>query len=108
MFILEPPSEYLQFFLLYPKYPVYLHKSCLNRCKAQNIKEVTLSLNHYQQLSTFLLHTIIQIDTSFLIIQCKDSANRTQNKMNLFIFYAKVQPIFAFRAKIVQTECRIK
>ena len=72
MFILEPPSEYLQFFLLYPKYPVYLHKSCLNRCKAQNIKEVTLSLNHYQQLSTFLLHTIIQIDTSFLIIRSKD------------------------------------
>ncbi len=28
---------------------------------------------------------------------CKDSANRTQNKMNLFIFYAEVQPIFAFR-----------
>ncbi len=27
----------------------------------------------------------------------KDSANRTQNKMNLFIFYAEVQPIFAFR-----------
>jgi hypothetical protein len=31
-----------------------------------------------------------------------------QNKMNLSIFYAEVQPIFAFWAKIVQTECRIK
>ena len=66
MFIFKPPSEY-------PKYPVYLHESCLNKCKAQNIKEVTLSLNHYQQLSTFLLHTIIQIDTSFLIIRRKDN-----------------------------------
>ena len=35
--------------------------------------------------------------------QGKDSANRTQNKMNLFIFYAKVQPIFAFWAKITLT-----
>jgi hypothetical protein len=26
-----------------------------------------------------------------------------QNKMNSFIFYAEVQPIFAFWAKIVQT-----
>ena len=26
-----------------------------------------------------------------------------QNKMNEFIFYAEVQPIFAFWAKIVQT-----
>ena len=33
----------------------------------------------------------------------KDSANRMQNKMNSFIFYAEVQPIFAFWAKIVQT-----
>lgn len=36
-------------------------------------------------------------------ISCKDNANREQNKMNSFIFYAEVQPIFAFWAKIVQT-----
>ena len=35
-------------------------------------------------------------------ISCKDNANREQNKMNLFIFYAGVQFIFAFDAKIMQ------
>ena len=30
----------------------------------------------------------------------KDSTNRMQNKMNLSIFYAEVQPIFGFRAKV--------
>ena len=30
----------------------------------------------------------------------KDSANRTQNKMNLFIFYAEVQPVFVFATNI--------
>lgn len=28
-------------------------------------------------------------------ISCKDNANREQNKMNEFIFYAKMQLIFA-------------
>ena len=33
-------------------------------------------------------------------ISRKDSTNRMQNKMNLSIFYAEVQPIFGFRAKV--------
>ena len=32
----------------------------------------------------------------FYLYFCKDNANREQNKMNLFIFYGKVQLIFAF------------
>ena len=39
----------------------------------------------------------------YLSIFPKDNANRGQNKMNEFIFYAKVQLIFAFRAKIIQS-----
>ena len=46
---------------------------------------------------------------SFIVIittiWCKDNANREQNKMNLFIFYAEVRLIFTFDAKIVQIEC---
>ena len=42
-------------------------------------------------LSCFLV--IVQL------IGCKDSANRMQNKMNSFIFYAEVQPIFTFLSK---------
>ncbi|EDO52942.1 hypothetical protein BACUNI_03739 [Bacteroides uniformis ATCC 8492] len=34
-----------------------------------------------------------------LRFQSKDSANRMQNKMNLFIFYAEVQPIFVFQQR---------
>ena len=37
----------------------------------------------------------------YLSIFPKDNANREQNKMNEFIFYAKVQLIFAFLAKII-------
>ena len=37
---------------------------------------------HYQQLSTFLLHTIIQIDTSFLVLNDKD-----KEKKRLSIFF---------------------
>ncbi|KAA5273103.1 hypothetical protein DW701_10230 [Bacteroides eggerthii] len=40
-----------------------------------------------------------------LLIADKDNANREQNKMNLFIFYAEVRLIFTFDAKIVQIEC---
>ena len=43
---------------------------------------------------------------SFIVIittiWCKDNANREQNKMNPFIFYAGVQFIFAFDTKIMQ------
>ena len=35
-------------------------------------------------------------------ISCKDNANREQNKMNLFIFYAGMRFIFAFGTKIMQ------
>ncbi len=31
--------------------------------------------------------------------RCKDSANRKQNKMNLFIFYFEVPPIFTFEQR---------
>lgn len=37
----------------------------------------------------------------YLSIFPKDNANRGQNKMNEFIFYAGVQLIFAFLAKII-------
>lgn len=36
-------------------------------------------------------------------ISCKDNANREQNKMNEFIFYAEAQLIFALFAKIVNS-----
>lgn len=36
----------------------------------------------------------------YLSIFPKDNANQEQNKTNLFIFYAQVPLIFAFRAKI--------
>ncbi|EEC52188.1 hypothetical protein BACEGG_03595 [Bacteroides eggerthii DSM 20697] len=43
---------------------------------------------------------------SFIVIittiWCKDNANREQNKMNLFIFYAGMRFIFAFGTKIMQ------
>ncbi|MBT9921471.1 hypothetical protein GRD73_08900 [Bacteroides uniformis] len=42
-------------------------------------------------LSRFLV--IVQL------IGCKDSANRRQNEMNAFIFYAEVRPIFTFLSK---------
>ena len=38
----------------------------------------------------------------YLSIFPKDNANREQNKMNVFIFYAKAQLIFAFLAKMSQ------
>ena len=38
----------------------------------------------------------------YLSIFPKDNANREQNKMNEFVFYAKVQIIFAFLAKLSQ------
>jgi len=44
----------------------------------------------------------------FFFFYHKDNANREQDKMNSFIFYAEVQLIFAFVAKIMQTESRIK
>ena len=34
-----------------------------------------------------------------LLINAKDNANREQNKMNKFIFYAEVQLIFVLRQK---------
>ncbi|MBD9110074.1 MAG: hypothetical protein EGQ74_07795 [Bacteroides nordii] len=34
----------------------------------------------------------------------KDNANREQNKMNLFIFYAKVQLIFAFLQRLIKIQ----
>lgn len=39
----------------------------------------------------------------YLSIFPKDNANRGQNKMNEFIFYAGVQLIFALSAKIVNS-----
>ena len=45
-------------------------------------------------------HTLIIFYATCFRLPCKDSANRMQNKMNPFIFYAEVQPIFAFSAKI--------
>ena len=35
----------------------------------------------------------------FVSLGGKDNANQEQNKMNLFIFYAEVQLIFAFGSK---------
>ena len=43
------------------------------------------------------LHCFYLHFTSFE--RCKDSANRKQNKMNLFIFYFEVPPIFAFEQR---------
>lgn len=37
-----------------------------------------------------------------LFFKCKDNANRKENKINPFIFYAEVWIVFAFMAKIIQ------
>ena len=47
-------------------------ESCLMICKAQNFNAVTLSLNRYQQFSTSLFTSIIQIDTEKFLIISKD------------------------------------
>ena len=50
---------------------------------------------HHQYVFT----NIVFIDF-FCFIRGKDSANRMYNKMNLFIFYAEVQPVFVFATNI--------
>lgn len=40
------------------------------------------------------------VSTFVRILLEKDSANRMYNKMNLFIFYAEVQPVFVFATNI--------
>ena len=50
---------------------------------------------HHQYVFT----NIVFIDF-FCFIGGKDSANRMYNKMNLFIFYAEVQPVFIFATNI--------
>ena len=50
---------------------------------------------HHQYVFT----NIVFIDF-FCFIGGKDSANRMYNKMNLFIFYAEVQPVFVFATNI--------
>ena len=44
--------------------------------------------------------TKVTIIDFFYVIGVKDSANRMYNKMNLFIFYAEVQPVFVFATNI--------
>ncbi|EGF51595.1 hypothetical protein HMPREF9446_03511 [Bacteroides fluxus YIT 12057] len=39
---------------------------------------------------------IFEINKIISLLCSKDNANREQNKMNLFLFYAEVQLIFAF------------
>ena len=47
----------------------------------------------YRLIFAKTVHTILAIFR-------KDSVNRMQNKMNLFIFYAEVQPVFVFATNI--------
>ena len=61
--------------------------------------------NHAPGEINFLLCSIYRLIFAKTVptisaISRKDSTNRMQNKMNLSIFYAEVQPIFAFRAKV--------
>lgn len=59
--------------MLSSKYPISLHVSCLNECKAQNFGEVVLSLNRYQQLSTLLGRPNFQRIMYFYLIRRKDN-----------------------------------
>ena len=49
------------------------------RSKSQNISELAFSLNRYHNSATPLFYSETQSDISFLIIPCKDNANREQN-----------------------------
>ena len=51
----------------------------VRRSKSQNISALALSLNRYHKSATPSFQSDTQPDTSFLIILCKDSANRMQN-----------------------------
>lgn len=64
--------------MLSSKYPISLHVSCLNECKAQNFGEVVLSLNRYQQLSTLLGRPNFQRIMYFYLILRKDNQFSTK------------------------------
>lgn len=64
----------MEILLVFQKSNIFA-ESCLTECKAQNFTEVTLSLNRYQQFSTYLLNTVIQADTENFIIQDKNNQN---------------------------------
>ena len=60
-------------------------------------------MNIVQKKAEHLAVRNVILKAVFFAFACKDNANRKQNKMNLFIFYADVQFLFAFSAKITQT-----
>ena len=57
-------------------------------------------MNIVQKKAEHLAVRNVILKAVFFAFACKDNANRKQNKMNLFIFYAETQFIFAFSAKI--------
>ena len=74
------------------------------RSKSQNISELAFSLNRYHNSATPLFYSETQSDISFLIIRCKDSARREEDKMQsckIRIFHPEPQPILF---KVVQGE----
>ena len=81
----------------------YPNKKCtfayrvVRRSKSQNISALALSLNRYHKSVTPSFQSDTQSDISFLIILCKDSARREQDKKRsqwIFFFHAEPQPIF--------------
>ena len=57
------------------------------RSKSQNISELAFSLNRYHNSATPLFYSETQSDISFLIIRCKDSANRLKTLLLHAKFY---------------------
>ena len=57
-----------------------IRKSCLNLWgKPQQVRAFWMSLNRYLKSHTLQFYSVYQSDTAFLIILCKDNANREQN-----------------------------
>ena len=82
--------------LAYPNKKCTFANRVVRRSKSQNISALALSLNRYHKSATPPFYSDIQSDTSFLIIRCKDSARREQDKKRsqwIFFFHTEPQPI---------------
>ena len=56
-----------------------IRKSCLNLWgKPQQVRAFWMSLNRYLKSHTLQFHSVYQSDTAFLIIRCKDNANKRE------------------------------
>ena len=90
--------------MAYPNKKCTFANRVVRRSKSQNISALALSLNRYYKSATPPFYSDIQSDTRFLIILCKDSANRAQKKAACRF----IMPSRLSYAKIVQGEGKAK